>query len=86
MVVTAAVRTVEVMTVVGAAGVSKAGPVAAVAKITVSAAGVAGMTITAGAAVFVAVKMAEGMRSAGMSSDGQQADTWGVGLSPGGGI
>ncbi len=43
VVVTAAVRTVEVMGVVGAADVNVAGPAAAVAKITVSAAGVAGM-------------------------------------------
>jgi hypothetical protein len=33
------------------------------------------MTVTAGAAVFVAVTVAEGTRSVGMSSDGQQADT-----------
>ncbi len=59
---------------------------AAVTKITVSAAGVAGMTVTAEAAVFVAVIAAEGTRSVGMSSHAQQADTWGVGLSPRGGI
>ncbi len=77
-VVKAAVRTVEVMAVVG--------PAAAVAKITVGAVGVASMEVTARAAVFVAVTVAEGTRSVGMSSDGQLADTWGVGLSPGGGI
>jgi hypothetical protein len=43
VVVTAEVRTVEVRAVVGAADVNIAGPAAAVAKITVSAAGVAGM-------------------------------------------
>ncbi len=83
---TAAVRTVEVMAVVGAADVNIAGPAAAVAKITVSAAGVASMYVTAGAAVFIAVTVAEGTRSVDMNSDGQQANTWGVGLSPGGGI
>jgi hypothetical protein len=71
---------------VGAAGVNTAGPAAAVAKITVSAVGIASMAVTAGAAVFVAVTVAEGTRSVGMSSDGQQANSWGVGLSPGGGI
>ncbi len=70
----------------GAAGVNTAGPAAAVAKITVSAVGIASMAVTAGAAVFVAVTVAEGTRSVGMSSDGQQANSWGVGLSPGGGI
>ncbi len=30
--------------------------------------------------------VAEGTRSVDMSRDGQQANTWGVGLSPGGGI
>ena len=86
VVVTAAVRTVEVIAVVGAAGVNIARPAAAVAKITVSAAGVAGVSVTAGAAVLTAVTAAEGTRSVDMSHDGQQANTWGVGLSPGGGI
>ncbi len=43
VVVTAAVRTGEVMAVVGAADVNIAGPAAAKAKITVSTAGVASM-------------------------------------------
>ncbi len=76
-VVTAAVRIVEVIAVVGAAGVNIAGPAAAVAKITVSAVGVASMAVTAGAAVCVAVTVAERTRSVVMSSDGQQANTWG---------
>ncbi len=86
VVVTAAVRTAEVMAVVGTADVNVAGPAAAVAKITVSAAGVAGVPVTAGAAIFAAVTAAEGARSVDMSHDGQQANTRGVGLSPGGGI
>ena len=57
------------MAVVGAAGVNIAGPAAAVAKIIVIAVGVARMAITAGAAVFVAVTVADGTRSVGMSSD-----------------
>jgi hypothetical protein len=85
VVVTAAVRTAEVMAVVGAADADIAGPAAAVAKITVSATGAAGVPVTAGAAVITAVTAAEGA-SADMSHDGQQANTWGVGLSPGGGI
>jgi hypothetical protein len=75
-----------VIAAVGAAGVNTAGPAAAVAKITASAVGVASMSVTAGAAVSVAVTVAEGTKSGEMSSDDQQANTWGVGLSPGGGI
>ena len=60
---------------VGAAGVNIAGPAAAVAKITVSAVGVASMEVKSGAAVFAAVTVAEGTKIVGMSSDGQQADT-----------